>query len=130
MAANSYDVVFTSALREWSIRVRMTDAWVMLRTFVLCAPESPARRHELLETVMRDNAGLSLVKFSLSEDDAICLELEYRTDDVTSEKLKSLCNLIVRIGDEYYPKLFRLITGDVALDALETAFKKPASEQS
>ena len=128
VTSSSYDVTFVSDLREWSVNVRMTEAWLMLRTFVLALPTAPARRLALLETVAQINAGIALAKLSLTEDHSVCIELEYRTEHVGADTLKQLLGLVVRIGDEHYPKIFRIATGDATLDALETAFKKPAKE--
>jgi hypothetical protein len=128
IATSSYDVTFTSDLREWSVNVRMSEAWVMLRTFVLSLPTAMPRRLALLENIAQANASLSLAKFSLTDDNSICIDLEYRSEHVGADTLKHLIGLVVRIGDEHYPKLFRIATGDAALDALESSFKKPATE--
>lgn len=130
VSESSYDVMFTSELREWAVNVRMSEAWLMLRTFVLALPEAPARRDGLLEATMQANAALSLAKFSLTEDRSLCIDLEYRNEHVEPDILKQLIGLVVRVGDEHYPKLFRIATGEATLKALESAFKKPAPEAS
>ncbi len=128
VSTSSYDVIFTSDLREWSVNVRMSDSWLMLRTFVMALPEALPRRLALLEAAMQFNAAVSLAKFSQTEDKSLCIDLEYRNDHVTAQTLKHLIGLVVRVGDDYYPKLFRIATGDVTLEKLENAFKKPPSE--
>ena len=128
ITTSSYDVTFVSDLREWSVNVRLSDAWLMLRTFVLALPTAPPRRLALLETIAQTNAAIALAKFSVTEDHSVCIELEYRSDHVSAETLKQLLGLVVRIGDEHYPKAFRIATGDATLDALESAFKQPSQE--
>lgn len=120
--------MFTSDLREWSVNVRMSEAWLMLRTFVLALPAAAPRRLALLQNIAQANASLSLAKFSLADDNALCIDLEYRNEHVGADTLKQLIGLVVRVGDEHYPKLFRIVTGDTALDVLESAFKKPSTE--
>ena len=128
IATSSYDVSFVSDLREWSVNVRMSEAWLMLRTFVLALPTAPSRRVALLECIAQANSSIALAKFSLIDDNSICIELEYRSDHVTADTIKQLLGLVVRIGDENYPKLFRIAVGDATLEALESSFKKPTKE--
>jgi len=125
VGASSYDVMFTSDLREWVVNIRLNDAWVMLRTFVMVLPAGPPRRLALLEAALQANAALSLAKFSATDDSSLTIDLEYRDEHLNAETLGNLIGLVVRVGDENYPKLFRIATGDVALEALESAFKKP-----
>ena len=128
IGASSYDVMFTSDLREWAVNVRLNDSWVMLRTFVMALPPGAPRRLALLEAALQANASLSLAKFSVTEDRSLVIDLEYRDEHLNSEILRNLIGLVVRVGDDNYPKLFRIATGDTALEALETAFKKPPNE--
>jgi hypothetical protein len=128
VSRGAYDVTFPSELREWGVTVRMSESWVMLRTFVLALPPSGRRRQALLEASMQANANRSLIKFSLGEPNSLYIDLEYREEHVTPEVLKNLISLVVNVGDAEYPKLFRLATGDDALDALESAFKRDPSE--
>ena len=57
IATSSYDVTFVSELREWSVNVRMTEAWLMLRTFVLALPSAPSRQVALLECIAQSEFG-------------------------------------------------------------------------
>jgi hypothetical protein len=128
VSASSYDVMFTSDLREWAVNIRLNESWVMLRTFVMVLPAGAPRRLTLLEAALQANASLSLAKFSTTEDRSLVIDLEYRDEHLNAETLRNLVGLVVRVGDENYPKLFRIATGDVALEALESAFKKPTNE--
>jgi hypothetical protein len=128
VAASSYDVMFTSDLREWAVNIRLNDSWVMLRTFVMALPAGAPRRLALLEAALQANATLSLAKFSATEDRSLAVDLEYRDEHLNAETLRNLIGLVVRVGDDHYPKLFRIATGDTALEALESAFKKPTGE--
>src|ERR1700676_5613074 len=124
VGASSYDLMFTSDLREWAVNVRLNEAWVMLRTFVMVLPQGTPRRLALLEAALQANAALSLAKFSATEDASLVIDLEYRDEHLGAETLPNLIVLVVRVGDDYYPKLFRIATGDVTLETLESAFKK------
>lgn len=126
VGASSHEVTFTSALREWAVNVRLNEAWLMLRTFVMLLPPSVPRRLALLEAALQANAALSLVKFSATEDNALVIDLEYRDEHLDAEALRNLVGLIVRVGDDNYPKMFRIAAGDTTLEALESAFKKPS----
>ena len=124
VAASSYDVMFTSDLREWAVNIRLNDSWVMLRTFVMVLPTPAQRKLALLEAAMQANASLSLAKFSATDDKSLVIDLEYRDEHLNAETLRNLIGLVVRVGDENYPKLFRIATGDSTLQSLESAFKQ------
>ena len=128
VGASSYDVMFTSDLREWVVNIRLNDAWLMLRTFVMALPPGAPRRLALLEAALQANSALSLAKFSSTEDASLVIDLEYRDEHLNAGTLANLIGLVVRVGDDHYPKLFRIATGDIALEALESAFKKPPKE--
>jgi hypothetical protein len=125
----SYEVSFPSRLREWSVRVTLADVWVLLRTFVMTLPADGPRRLALLEAAMQINGRLSLAKLSVVDATSLCLELEYRSDHVDSDVLRNLVGLLVKVGDREYPQLFRIATGDTALDALESAFNRSPNEE-
>jgi hypothetical protein len=122
----TYDVCIPALLREWVVNVRMTEAWVSLRAFVLNVPETPQVRASLLEASMLANGRRSLTKFSLGDDDALSLELEYRQEHIDSAVLRNLVCLVVNVGEAEYPALFRIATRASALDSLEAAFKRTA----
>jgi len=122
-----YDVCIPAGLREWVVNVRMTEAWVSLRTFVLSVPESAPVRARLLEAALLANGRTSLTKFSLGADNALSLELEYRQEHLDSAVLRNLVCLAVKVGEAEYPRLFRIATGESALDQLESAFNRAES---
>jgi hypothetical protein len=120
----TYDVCVPANLREWVVNVRMTEAWVALRAFVMNVPESAQRRKALLETAMLANGRASLTKFSLSDDSTLCIELEYRQEHLDSEVLRNLVYLLVQVAEDEYPRFFRVATAEAALDSLESAFNR------
>jgi hypothetical protein len=124
----AYDVRIPAALREWVVEVRMTEAWVSLRAFVLSLPEAPSLRASLLEAAMSANARTSLTKFSLVDETSLCLELEYRQDHLDAAILRNLVCLIANVGEAEYPRLFRLATAEDALESLESAFNRALPE--
>jgi hypothetical protein len=120
----AYDVCIPAALREWVVSVRMTEAWVSLRTYVLALPDSAEPRAALLEAAMHANGRMSLTKFSLADENALHLDLEYRQEHLDSSVLRNLVCLAVKVGEAEYPRLFRIATAEAALDSLESAFNR------
>jgi hypothetical protein len=127
VGAATYDVSFRGALREWTVTTRLTDTWILLRTYVMRLPETAPVRTMLLQTSLEINGDLPLGKLSI-EGDSLYLDIEYRAEHLDSSVLSNLLRLVVNVGDDEYPKLFRIASGDVMLKALESSFqiRKPA----
>ncbi|MGP6157378.1 MAG: hypothetical protein ACLPYS_07710 [Vulcanimicrobiaceae bacterium] len=127
VGAATYDVSFRGELREWTVTVRLTDTWVLLRAYVMRLPESVPIRSMLLQSALEINGDLPLGKLSI-EGDSLYLDIEYRAEHLDPSVLSNLLRLAVNVGDDEYPKLFRIASGDVVLKALETSFqiRKPA----
>jgi hypothetical protein len=62
------------------------------------------------------NQTMSLTKFVKSS--ALYLELEYRDEHIDPEVVKNIFGLIHSNAEEYYPRLFRIVSGDAVLDSL------------
>ncbi|MFY9780486.1 MAG: hypothetical protein WAJ85_08250 [Candidatus Baltobacteraceae bacterium] len=122
-----YDVSFRGQLREWTVTTRLTETWILLRTYVMRLPESAQIRTTLLQTALEINGDLPLGKLSI-EGDSLYLDIEYRTEHLDSSVLGNLLRLVVQVGDDEYPRLFRIASGDTMLKALESSFqvRKPA----
>lgn len=123
-----YDVCIPATLREWVVTVRMTETWVSLRTFVLSPPDSQVQRAAIFEAAMLANGRNSLAKFSLVDDNSLCLEIEYRQEHLDSSVLRNLVCLAVKVGEAEYPRFFRIATGGAALEDLESAFKRARTD--
>ena len=123
----TYDISFRGELREWTVTTRLTETWVLLRSYVMRIPESVPVRSMLLQHALEINGDLPLGKLSI-EGDCLYFDVEYRTEHLDSSVLSNLLRLTVYVGDDEYPKLFRIASGDVMLKALESSFqvRKPA----
>jgi hypothetical protein len=122
VGAATYDVSFCGELREWTLTLRLTDTWVLLRSYVMRLPESAPVRSALLRAALEINADLPLGKLSI-EDNGLFLDVEYRTEHLDGCVLGNLLRLVVDAGDDEYPKLFRIASGDALLEVLETSFR-------
>ncbi len=72
---SGYQVTFPGTLRPWDMRIRASNGWLTVRTYVMALPTSLAVRAKLLETIARLNGDLAMAKFCIGWD-AICLCLE------------------------------------------------------
>jgi hypothetical protein len=115
-----YDVTFRGDLREWTVTARLTECWIFLRSYIMRVPESAAMRAALFEAALQINGRLSLGKLSI-EEDSLFLDIEYRCEHLDAVVLRNLLGLVVQVGDEEYPKLFRIAAGDTTLKALAFA---------
>ena len=118
-----YDVSFHGELREWTVTARLTDAWVFLRSYVMRIPDSLPIRSLLMEDALEANGRLLLGKLSI-EGDALVLDIEYRAEHVDGAVLSNLLGLAVKVGDAEYPRLFRIASGDITLNALGSSFQE------
>jgi hypothetical protein len=124
VASATYDISFAGELREWVVTAHLNEAWVLLRCYVMRLPESLHVRTMLLQAALEINADLPLTKFSV-EGHTLFLDLEYFAAHLDSYLLSTLLRLIVEVGDNEYPKLFRIASGDVTLKTLESSFGLP-----
>jgi hypothetical protein len=60
------------------------------------------------------------VKFSINNETRLVLEIEYRTEHVDAPTLANLARFLQSTAERMYPKVFRIVSGDDALAALET----------
>ena len=118
-----YDVTFRGDLREWTVTVRLSECWIFLRSYVMRVPKSAATRAALFEAALQLNGRLSLGKLSI-EEDGFFLDIEYRCEHLDAVVLRNLLGLVAQVGDEEYPKLFRIAAGDMTLKALGFALTK------
>jgi hypothetical protein len=117
-----FAIPFNGTTREWWIMSRATASWLNLRTFMCDVPVEGVLRNELYGYVLEKNAMISLAKF-ITIGGQVVLELDYRYDDVDPHSLGSLVRLIYDIAEEHYPTIFRIVSGDHALQSLEAGLK-------
>ena len=67
---------------------------------------------------MRINQKMCLTKFVFGEN-SLVLELDYRMEHVNAETLGSLVSLVFINAEENYARLFRIVSGDDVLEALD-----------
>ncbi len=110
--------LFRGRTRDWSFSTTLTNGWFYARAYVCEIPEAAGLRAELLDAAMVTNQSMSLTKFVKA--DALFIELDYREEHLQPGVMGNLLGLLVSNADEYYPRLFRIVTGDAVLEALES----------
>jgi hypothetical protein len=110
-------VVFCGRVREWLVAVTEAGAWLNLAVTFCSVPDEPGLRSRLIERAMERNRWLGLLKFG-ALNQMLVFELDYRWDHVDANVLAELIRYIVTTADDEYPAVFRIVSGDAALDAL------------
>jgi hypothetical protein len=59
---------------------------------------------------------MSLTKFV--KGSSLVLEMEYRAEHINAEVMRNLFALRLSNAEEYYPRLFRVVSGDAVLESL------------
>jgi len=109
-------VMFTGRTRDWSIYLNLVNGWLHIFTYVCEIPQAAQVRAELFEAAMSANHSMSLAKFVKGE--GLMLEVEYREEHISSEVVSNLLSLTHSGAEEYYPRLFRIVSGDAVLETL------------
>jgi hypothetical protein len=120
-----YEVPFSGKLRDWHIRARIYNGWLSLNTYLMEIPAKGPQRSELLERMLEVNDVMNIAKFSKSQE-TLSLDVEYREEHVDAAAFNGLILLMHSLCEQYYPELFRIASGDSALESLEEAFQRPA----
>jgi hypothetical protein len=110
-------VTFTGRTRDWTFIANIYNGWLHVYTYVCEVPDASGLRNDLLDAAMAANQTMSLTKFS--KNSGLVLELEYRDEHIDGEIVKNLFSLILANAEEYYPRMFRVVSGDAALGLLE-----------
>ena len=110
-------VMFGGRTREWSLVCNIANDWLHIYTCVCEIPQAGGLRSDLLDAAMQANEPMSLSKFTKGVT-GLFLELQYRDEHVDAAVLQSLLGLMLTNAEEYYPRLFRIVSGDAALSAL------------
>jgi len=110
-------VLFTGRTRDWSFSVNLYNGWFHAHAYVCEVPVASGLRAEIFDAMMVANQKMSLTKFVKSS--GLYLEFEYRLEHLDGGTVSNLFGLAVEQVEEHYPRLFRLVTGDSVLDALE-----------
>ncbi len=103
--------------REWSFVCNIANEWLHIYTYVCEIPAAAGLRAELLDAAMQANEPMSLAKFTKGA--GLFLELQYRDEHLDAAVLHGLLGLMLSNAEEYYPRLFRIVSGDAALNALD-----------
>lgn len=111
---------FPGRTREWFLVARLTPEWCYLWTYVCELPNEPGMRAQLLSYAMEENGVVTAVKFSINNETRLVLEIEYRTEHVDGVTLANLARFLQATAEQAYLKVFRIVSGDAALAALET----------
>ena len=114
--ANRRLVMFTGRTRDWSFYVHLYNGWFHVYAYVCEMPKGAALRVQLLDAAMAANHKMSLTKFV--KGDGLILEVEYREEHIDGEVAGNLLGLALSNAEEYYPRLFRIVSGDAVLETL------------
>lgn len=106
-------VMFSGRTRDWTLSANITNGWLHIVTYVCEVPEANGLRAELFDMAMTANQVMSLTKFV--KGFGLVFEFEYRAEHVDAETLRNLIGLALSNLEEWYPKLFRVVSGDAAL---------------
>jgi hypothetical protein len=118
MSSDRRAMFFTGRTREWNIVARSNGDWLNLYTIVCTIPEEAGIRARLLEAAMRINQQMLVAKFVVGQT-SLVLELDYRVQHLDVEVIRGLVSLIYSNAEEHYAKLFRIVSGDDVLQALD-----------
>lgn len=122
------EIVFGGPYRPWVVMTCLNEHWLSLCTYVCRIPESPGRKAELSELLLRLNEEKALANYSYRGGDAY-LQLQYRLEHVDSEAMRGLIGLFLACANADYPRIVRVVTGDSALERLEKQFVEDKTPQ-
>jgi len=120
-----YSITFECKLRPWIMLAKISNGWLRLRTDVMELPELATLRTKLVDTALRMNDNLTMVKFCVSGR-RLCLDVQYPGEHLDTMAIKNLISVLSNAGDRSYPELFRIAVGDAELASLEAAYKRSA----
>jgi hypothetical protein len=120
--ATGRGIAFPGRLREWLLVAHLNPHWLNLYTFICNVPDEPGLRDRLLQATMRANSALSLVKFGIGGA-GLCLEIDYRAEHLDADTLGNLVGHLYGTAEDHYAKIFRIVSGDETLRALETSLE-------
>ena len=121
LGAGARGIAVGGRQRDWLVAVGDADGWFHATTVVCRLPAETGARARLLHHVLRLNRSLNLVKFSLG-DEELSLEADYRTQHADETVTGELLRYLTAAAEEHYPAIFRIVSGDDMLKALETSF--------
>jgi hypothetical protein len=124
--ATQLGVSYTGRVRDWLIAVRLNEHWFNAYTRVCDLPAEVGLRARLLDYAMDANRRMSLTKL-ISSSGGLLLEIDYRAEHVGSAEVGNLIGLLHHNAESYYPRVFRIVSGDETLEALESQLR-PSGE--
>jgi hypothetical protein len=105
--------------REWMVVAAMSPDWLHTHSFVCKIPSETGLRARLFESAMHANAAMGLGKFTVRPE-GLVLEIDYRAEHIDAQVLRRLLDYFFATSEEHYPKVFRIVSGDETLHALES----------
>jgi hypothetical protein len=123
--AETQGLLMQGRTRERMFIARLNDSWLNVYTNVCQIPPEPGLRSRLLAAMMDANCKMTLGKFSMAPT-ILVVEAYYRREHVDASVLGNIIGLLLEYAEEYYPRMFRIVSGDEVLDAL--AMRAPAIE--
>lgn len=105
--------MFSGRTRDWSLSVNIHNGWLHVATYVCEIPEANGLRADLFDAAMTANQAMSLTKFV--KGSGLIFEFEYRDEHLDAETLRNLIGLALSNLEQWYPRMFRIVSGDAAL---------------
>lgn len=112
-------ILYRGRSREWLIVAGLNAQWLHLYTIVCNIPDEAGLRLRLFESTLRSNTEMTLAKFA-APPAGLVLELEYRAEHLDAPVLANLLGHLYWAAEARYPKVFRIVSGDETLNALES----------
>jgi hypothetical protein len=112
--------------REWLIVAGLSPDWLHIYTLVCDIPEEAGLRTRLFEATMQANTAMTLTKFA-ARPAGLVLEIDYRSEHLDATVLGNLLGHLFWAAEEQYPKIFRIVSGDETLKALESSLSSSAA---
>ena len=112
-------VMFAGRTRDWTFSLALSNGWFSIVTYVCEIPEASGVRAGLFDLAMTANHSMSLCKFVKGH--GLVMELEYRDEHVSIDVVRNLVALALANLEEWYPKIFRVVSGDAVLATIAPA---------
>lgn len=112
---------YSGRSREWLVAARLNEHWFNAYTRVCDVPEESNLKMRLMEAVLDMNRSMSLSKFIFSH--GLVLEIDYRAEHLDAEMVGNLIGLLHANAETYYPKIFRIVSGNETLKQLESSLR-------
>lgn len=100
----------TASQTEFRLLTRVSEHWLAMTVFPFLPPPPPPRRARMREALGRLNFDVKVVRFAVSQDEAITLNLDVPAAWLSREVFFDALDLLVYYADESFQPLLRVMT--------------------